>query len=101
MQVNKKADDNMEKMLKRRTGAWTIEGSADSELPDEKELELLCKIAEKELQLEKVMEENKKMQKIHRLELEKRDRKEMVMLVVVAVCVLIYACVALATRGFV
>ena len=62
---------------------------------------LLCKIADKEIELEKVKEEMKKMQKSHRLDLEKRDRKEMVMLVVVAVCVLIYACVALATRGFV
>ena len=44
-------------------------------------------------ELEKVKEE-KMMQKSHRLELEKRDRKEIVMMdVVVAVCVFIYACV--------
>ena len=40
------------------------------------------------------------MQKKHREELRSRDRKKLLLFVLVASCVVIYACVALITRGF-
>jgi hypothetical protein len=41
------------------------------------------------------------MQKKHREEMRIRDKKEIATMLVVAGCVLMYACVALLTRGFV
>ena len=41
------------------------------------------------------------MQKRHREEMQNEDRKEMVILFVVASCVVMYGCVTLIVRGFV
>ena len=68
---------------------------------EEENMKLVRKIGEKEIELQKVKEENKKMVKNHMLELRHRDRKEMFMFLVLAGCVVIYACVALLIRGFV
>jgi succinate dehydrogenase/fumarate reductase flavoprotein subunit len=64
-------------------------------------LNLVRKINTMELELQKLQADNKRMQKKHREEMRIRDKKEIATMLVVAGCVLMYACVALLTRGFV
>jgi hypothetical protein len=63
------------------------------------------KLKEKCCQLEyvikKMKEDNKKLAKIHRQEIRWREKKELGLLIAVGVCAMLYAVVALATRGFV
>jgi hypothetical protein len=51
--------------------------------------------------LENMIEDNKKLQKIHREEIRWREKKELGIVVVAGVCAMLYVVVALATRGFV
>ena len=62
---------------------------------------LLKKMAKVEEDLVHLKVENKRIQKNHTEEIRTRDRKEVVTLVLVAACVLVYVYVALATRCFV
>ena len=54
-----------------------------------------------ELEIQKLKAEKNTMQKKHMVQIRIRDRKELVMVVVVATCLVIYACAALILRGFV
>ena len=51
--------------------------------------------------VEKMIQDNKKLQKIHREELRWREKKELGIMVAVGLCAMLYVVVALATRGFV
>jgi ribulose 1,5-bisphosphate synthetase/thiazole synthase len=64
-------------------------------------LNLVRKINKMELEMQKLQADNKRMQKKHSEEMRIRDKKEIATTLVVAGCVLMYACVALLTRGFV
>ena len=51
--------------------------------------------------VEKMIQDNKKLQKIHREELRWREKKELGIALAVGLCAMMYVVVALATRGFV
>ena len=58
------------------------------------------KLAELELELQKMKGNKNKMAKNHREEMRNKDRKEMMIFVVIAACIVMYECVALITKGF-
>ncbi|CAM0944518.1 unnamed protein product [Alopecurus aequalis] len=68
---------------------------------EEENVKLVRKIAEVEAELQREKTMNRKLQKNHMEELRYRDRKEMMLLFVVSVCVVMYACSALVIRAFV
>ena len=60
---------------------------------------LVSKIAEVEMVVKQLRGEKKRMQKKHRDELRCRDRKELLLFVLLGTCLVIYACIALTTKG--
>jgi hypothetical protein len=61
---------------------------------------MVRRIAEMEQEIEKLKAENQNMVKKHLLEMRNRDSKELRVVIVVCAFVLVYACVALITRGY-
>ena len=59
------------------------------------------KLSELELELKKEKAENKKMLRNHREQMRMRDKKEIIYVVVIACCMVFYACICLVVRGFV
>jgi hypothetical protein len=59
------------------------------------------KYAQLELQNKKMAEEIRRMQKLHKLELRWRDKKEVGLVIGVALCAMVYVVLALTVRGFV
>ena len=66
---------------------------------EEENLKLLSKIGELERELQGEKTEKRRMQKNHIEEMRYRDKKEMVVFCVLSACVVLYACIALVTRG--
>jgi hypothetical protein len=62
---------------------------------------LLKHINDLQQQLQRVNAEMKKMKRKHYADMRIRDRKELILFVLVAACCVIYGCVALLTRGFI
>jgi hypothetical protein len=61
---------------------------------------LLKQISDLQQQLQRVKHEMKKMERKHYADMRIRDRKEMILFVLLAACCVTYGCVALLTRGF-
>jgi uncharacterized membrane protein YkvA (DUF1232 family) len=59
------------------------------------------KYAQLELQNKKMAEEIRRMQKLHKLELRWRDKKEVGLVIGVALCAMVYVVLPLTVRGFV
>jgi hypothetical protein len=53
------------------------------------------RVVELELQVKQMIKERKRMEKLHRIEMRARDKKEVGIVIVVAICAIIYGVVAL------
>jgi hypothetical protein len=62
---------------------------------------LVNQIRDLQLELQRVKAEMKKMERKHSAEMRIRDRKELIVFVLIAGCCIMYGCVALLTRGFI
>ena len=58
-------------------------------------------VTELEALIKEMNKERKQMEKIHRMEMKAMEKKEIGILIVVAICAILYGVVALVTRGFV
>jgi hypothetical protein len=62
---------------------------------------LVNKIAELEMSIKELKQEQKMMEKFHIMDMRARDKKEAGIIRLVAICAIAYAVLALITRGFV
>jgi hypothetical protein len=62
---------------------------------------LVNQIRDLQLELQRVEAEMKKMERKHSAEMRIRDRKELIVFLLVAGCCIMYGCVALLTKGFI
>jgi ferric-dicitrate binding protein FerR (iron transport regulator) len=68
---------------------------------EEENKQLVQKLNEMENEIKRRKARKKEMQKAHQEDLRNRDRREFIMLTVVACCLILYCVVALFIRGFV
>ena len=68
---------------------------------EEENKQLVQKLNEMENEIKRRKARKKEMQRAHQQDLRNRDRREFIMLIVVASCLILYCVVALFIRGFV
>jgi Flp pilus assembly protein TadB len=75
--------------------------SRNSRNIEEENKQLVQKLNEMENEIKRRKSRKKEMQRAHQQDLRNRDRREFIMLTVVATCLILYCVVALFIRGFV